>query len=110
MIVGMNYNKVADMSTRMNRPEMGVATRTSFQNKKIYFEFLSHFETRNLEKIKAGVLNHFDDSAKVNASHPINEAAQGNGYYSDIILPIARSLDGFTRQNYIVLGLSLIHI
>ena len=104
MIVGMNYNKVADMSTRMNRPEMGVATRTSFQNKKTYFEFLSHFETRNLEKIKAGVLNHFDDSAKVNASHPINEAAQGNGYYSDIILPIAQSLDGFTRQNYIVLG------
>ena len=67
MIVGMNYKKVAEMSTRMNRPEMGVATRTSFQNKKIYFEFLSHFETRNLEKIKAGVLNHFDDSAKVNA-------------------------------------------
>jgi hypothetical protein len=88
----------------MDRAEMGVATPTSFQNKKTYFEFLSHFETRNLEKIKAGVLNHFDASAKVNASHPINEAVQGIGYYLDIILPIIQSLDGFTRQNYIVLG------
>ena len=92
------------MSNRIDRDEMGVATPTSFQNKKTYFEFLSHFETRNLEKIKAGVLNHFDASAKVNASHPINEAVQGIGYYLDIILPIAQSLDGFTRQNYIVLG------
>ena len=88
----------------MNRAEMGVATPTSFYNKKTYFELLSHFETRNLEKIKSGVLNHFDATAKVNASHPVNEAAQGIGYYSDIILPIVQSLDGFTRQNYIVLG------
>ena len=104
MIVGKSFKKVAEMSSRMDRAEMGVATPTSFHNKKTYFEFLSHFETRNLEKIKASVLNHFDASAKINASHPINEAAQGTGYYSDIILPIAQSLDGFTRQNYIVLG------
>ena len=104
MIVGMNYEKVAEMNTRMNRPEMGVATPTSFENKKTYLKLLSNFESRNLENIKAGVLNHFDATAKVNASHPINEAAQGVGYYSDIILPIAQSLDGFTRQNYIVLG------
>ena len=65
----------------MDRAEMGVATPTSFQNKKTYFEFLSHFETRNLEKIKAGILNHFDATAKVNASHPINEAAHGIGYF-----------------------------
>ena len=76
MIVGMSYKNVTEMSTQMNRAEMGVATPTSFQNKKTYFKFLSHFETRNLEKIKAGVLNHFDASAKVNASHPINEAGQ----------------------------------
>ena len=50
MIVGISYKKVAEMSTRMNRAEMGVATPTSFQNKKTYFEFLSHFETRNLKK------------------------------------------------------------
>ena len=104
MIVGMSYKKVAEMSTRMNRAEMGVATPTSFHNKKTYFEFLSHFETRNLEKIEAGVLNYFHATAKINASHPINAAAQGVGYYSDIILPIAQSLDGFTRQNYIVLA------
>ena len=104
MIVGMSYKKVAEMSTRMNRAEMGVATQTSFHNKKTYFEFLSHFETRNLAKIKAGVSDHFHATAKINASHPINEAAQGVGYYSDMILPIAQSLDGFTRQNYIVLG------
>ena len=85
MIVGISYKKVAEMSTRMNRAEMGVATPTSFQNKKTYFEFLSHFEARNLEKIKAGALSYFDTSAKANASHPINEAVQGIGYYSDII-------------------------
>ena len=61
MIVGMNYEKVAEMNTRMNRPEMGVATPTSFENKKTYLKLLSNFESRNLENIKAGVLNHFDD-------------------------------------------------
>ena len=53
------------MSNRIDRDEMGVATPTSFQNKKTYFEFLSHFETRNLEKIKAGVLNHRSEERRV---------------------------------------------
>ena len=46
----------------------------------------------------------FSEVAEINGSHPINEAESGVGYYSDIIAPIAQSLDGFTRQNYIVLA------
>ena len=40
----------------------------------------------------------------LNGRHPSNEAKPGIRYYSDIIAPIAESIDGFTRQNYIVLA------
>ena len=60
------------MSYKMNRAEMGVATSLSFENKETYFDFLNHFETRNLEKIKASVFYHFDAAAQINGSHPIN--------------------------------------
>jgi hypothetical protein len=35
-----------------------------------YFEFLSNFETSNLQKIKAGGFDHFHAAAKINAGHP----------------------------------------
>jgi hypothetical protein len=34
-----------------------------------YFEFLSNFETSNLQK-KAGGFDHFHATAKINAGHP----------------------------------------
>ena len=46
----------------------------------------------------------FSPTAQINGSHPVNEAKPGIGYYSDITAPIARSIDGFTRQNYIFLA------
>ena len=92
------------MNSRMNRPAMGIATVLSAQNKKTYWDFLNTFEARNLKAIQLGVNKHFCVDAEINGSHPINEAESGVGYYSDIIAPIAQSLDGFTRQNYIVLA------
>jgi hypothetical protein len=72
--------------------------------KNTYWDFLTTFEAGNLKAIQLGVNKHFCGTAEINGSHPINEAESGVGYYSDIIVPIAQSLDGFTRQNYIVLA------
>jgi predicted ester cyclase len=83
---------------------MGISTLISSQNKRTYWEFLNTFETGNLQAIELGVSENFSEVAEINGSHPINEAESGVGYYSDIIAPIAQSLDGFTRQNYIVLA------
>ena len=87
------------MNSRINRPEMGIATLKSSQNKRTYWEFLNTFEAGNLKAIELGVNKNFSAVAEINGSHPINEAEPGVGYYADIIAPIAQSLDGFTRQN-----------
>jgi hypothetical protein len=92
------------MNSRINRPAMGISTLISSQNKRTYWEFLNTFEAGNLQAIELGVNENFSEVAEINGSHPINEAEPGIGYYSDIIAPIAQSLDGFTRQNYIVLA------
>ena len=88
------------MNSRINRPAMGISTLISSQNKRTYWEFLNTFEAGNLQAIELGVNENFSEVAEINGSHPINEAEPGIGYYSDIIVPIAQSLDGFTRQNY----------
>ena len=80
---------------------MGIATEVSFQNKTRYRQFLSHFDTGDVEQ---AVATHFAPDAKISASHPINEAQQGTGYYSDVIAPIMQAFEGCTRQNYIVLA------
>lgn len=92
------------MNSRMSRPEMGIATPISFRNKKAYLDFLGSFETGRLEDIESAAAKIFQKTARINASHPINEATQGSGYVSDVILPIMRSLNGFTRHNSIVLA------
>ncbi|MDG1531545.1 MAG: ester cyclase [Paracoccaceae bacterium] len=89
------------MTARENRPAMGIATETSYKNKTLYCQMLDSFGTGGMEEAIADL---FHNAAKVNASHPINEAQDGVGYYRDIIAPIMASLEGFTRQNYIVLG------
>ena len=85
------------MNSRMNRPVMGIATVLSAQNKNTYWDFLTTFEAGNLKAIQLGVHKHFCGTAEINRSHPINEAESGVGYYSDKNVPIAQSLDGFTR-------------
>ncbi|MDC0345761.1 ester cyclase [Planktomarina sp.] len=89
------------MNKRANRPAMGIATETSSENKARYHQFLRCFDLGEVEK---AVVDNFHDAAKVNASHPINEARDGLGYYSDVIAPIMASFEGLTRQNYIALG------
>lgn len=89
------------MSARAKRPAMGIATETSHKNKARYLQFLCCFDSGEVDKVVADI---FHDAAKVNASHPINAAQDGRGYYNDVIAPIMASLEGFTRQNYIVLG------
>ena len=95
---------MTNMNSRINRPAMGISTLISSQNKRTYWKFLNTFETRNLQAIELSVSENFSAVAEINGSHPINEAESGAGYYSDIIAPIAQSLDGFTRQNYIILA------
>lgn len=89
------------MNARVNRPAMGIATETSHNNKALYRKLLDSFA---MNKVEAAVSSLFHESAKVNASHPINEAQDGDGYLHNIIAPIFASFEGCTRQNYIVLG------
>ncbi|MCI2401128.1 ester cyclase [Aliiroseovarius subalbicans] len=89
------------MSARANRPAMGVATDVSHENKARYRQFLSACETGNVERAVTGA---FHTEAKINASHPINAAQDGVGYYSDVVAPITTAFQGCTRQNYVVIG------
>ena len=88
----------------MNRPPMGIATPTSFQNKKTYAHYLKSFDGRELEDIETQTATIFNKTAKINSSHPINEAQDGMGYFTDIIMPISQAFKGFGRQNYVVIG------
>ena len=92
------------MCARASRPLMGVATDVSFENKDTYRHFLSCFDNGTASDVEQAVAAHFISGAKVNASHPINIAQDGIGYYSDIIAPIMAAFEGCTRQNYIVVG------
>ena len=92
------------MCARNARPPMGIATAQSARNKAIYLKFLESFEVREAGAIRKAVSEHFDITAKVNASHPINEAADGTGYYTDIIAPVMEAFQGCRRQNYVVIG------
>ena len=92
------------MSSRANRPPMGIATQTSFENKIAYAEFLSQFENGVTTQVDASVPLLFDPKAQINASHPINRATEGTGYFDDIIYPISKAFEGVRRQNYILLS------
>jgi hypothetical protein len=92
------------MSARANRPEMGIATEQSTENKRLYLQFLKSFDDMYSLVIEEVANGFFSHSAQINASHPINEAADGIGYATDIINPIIAAFDGCTRQNHIVLS------
>lgn len=83
---------------------MGIATELTAENKRHYGRFLESFDTGDLQVIETAVSEHFSDYAKVGASHPINEARDGVGYYSDVIAPIYEAFAGCTRQNYVMIG------
>ncbi len=83
---------------------MRIATDITVRNKRLYYRFLECFESRDPRAIETAVYESFDSGAKVNASHPINEACEGVGYFNDIIAPILQAFEGCTRQNYIMIG------
>lgn len=89
------------MCARANRPAMGVATQASHSNKALYRQFLAAFGG---DGVKGATGQIFATDAQVNASHPVNEASTGTGYYDDVAAPIIDAFEGCTRQNYIVLG------
>ena len=90
--------------SRANRPEMGIATAQSAENKGIYLSFLESFNTGQLRAVEKAAPSIFTSDAQINASHPINEATVGKGYVDNVIAPIMAAFEGCTRQNYIVLG------
>jgi len=92
------------MCARAARPAMGVATDLTVENKRRYLRFLDSFEAEGGRAIEIAAGGIFDPGADINASHPINEAAQGAGYVTDIIAPIMAAFQGCTRQNYVVIG------
>ena len=91
------------MCARAARPGMGIATDQTFENKGKYRQFLDSF-SGGTQAVETAASRIFAPSAKISASHPINEAREGDGYFTDIIAPIANALTGLTRQNYVVIG------
>ena len=66
------------MNERANRPAMGIATETSHENKARFIATVSRQFFAMGEVEKAAVASLISTtSAKVNASHPINEARDG---------------------------------
>lgn len=92
------------MSSRKNRPAMGIATEQSHKNKLAYLQFLETTERLDEAIVAEAVTGFFDRSAKINGSHPINEAEDGLGYATGILRPISEAFAGCIRQNYIVLA------
>lgn len=91
------------MCARAARPGMGIATDQTFENKGKYRQFLDSF-SGGAQAVEKAATRIFAPLAKISASHPINEAREGDGYFTDIIAPIANALTGLTRQNYVVIG------
>ncbi|MES0862744.1 ester cyclase [Ruegeria sp. SCPT10] len=92
------------MNTRANRPAMGIATETTFENKRLYRQFLESFDKGSVETIETTASEIFAATATTDTSHPINSAPDGNGYVNSVILPISEAFEGLTRQNYVVTG------
>ncbi|WP_209599327.1 ester cyclase [Ruegeria sp. HKCCSP351] len=92
------------MNARSNRPAMGIATETTFENKQLYRQFLESFDKGLGETMETAASEIFAATATTEASHPINAAPDGNGYISSVILPISEAFEGLTRQNYVVTG------
>lgn len=92
------------MNARAQRPRMGIATHFTVDNKRLYRRFLDSFDTGSLEAVEAATANIFSPEARIEAAHPINEAAKGHGYWSDIIAPLSEAFSGLCRQNHVVMG------
>ena len=67
------------MCARAARPAMGIATDLSFENKRLYRRFLNCFGKGGASEIESAVADHFDDAAKINASHRSTRRAMAWG-------------------------------
>ncbi len=83
---------------------MGIATATSSANKALYHKFLQRFDAADWAGVETAANAVFGTSAKVHASHPINETPNWLGYATHVIAPINAAFQGCQRQNYVVLG------
>lgn len=92
------------MNARPPRPPMGVATEQTRANKENYKGFLNCFEATELSEVESGCQTAFRPDAQIDAAHPINNTTGGDGYFRDIIEPMAASLRGFQRRNDILIG------
>lgn len=92
------------MNARASRPAMGIATETTFENKRLYRRFLNSFSRGVGSASEEAAAEIFSPVAKAEASHPVNAARGGDGYIRDIIAPIAHAFEGCTRQDYVVTG------
>ena len=92
------------MCARAARPGPGIATDLTVENKRIYGEFLNSFEGGDRGAIMAGCQSTFAPTAKIDAAHPVNEATGGTGFFEDVIAPIIDAFEGFSRQNYVLIG------
>ena len=92
------------MNTRANRPAMGVATETTFENKRLYRQFLESFNKVSGKTIERAAGEIFSAAATTESSHPINTARDGNGYFNSVIATVAEAFEGFTRHDYVVTG------
>lgn len=92
------------MNARANRPAMGIATESTFENKRLYRRFLDSFSHGISPATEAAAAMIFAPETKAEASHPINETRAGTGYMQDVIAPIAQAFAGCTRQDYVVTG------
>lgn len=92
------------MCARAARPDMGIATDLAYENKRLYRQFLSAFSFGSASTIESAASEIFHNRASTSASHPINDAREGNGYFSDVICPIINAFEGLCRQDYVVIG------
>ena len=92
------------MPARAPRPPMGVATKKTLTNKRIYAKYLDAFKKGKITDIENAVKSIFTPQAQIDAFHPVDITTGASGYFSDIIHPMIKSFKGFQRRDNIIIG------
>jgi len=70
------------MPARAPRPPMGVATKKTLINKRIYAKYLDAFKKGKITDIENAVKSIFAPQAQIDAFHPVNITTGASGYFS----------------------------
>ena len=92
------------MPARASRPPMGVATKKTLSNKRLYADYLDTYKTGNLTDIEKSTQSIFNSKSQIDAFHPVNKTFGPLGYITDIIKPIFQAFKGFQRRDNIIIG------